>query len=347
VSSSIDVGSAEPSRPDVSWEHGRFRTWRNPIYLIPIAALAWILYFVHIPYFVLSPGPAQDVLPLIHIDDDPVYPPGGHLLLTAVNLRQPNVYEALWAWVDDTRAVVPEDQILAPGESRQQEVRRQLSEMDTSKIDAAYVALSAYANYPAEHGKGVLVESVLPNSPADGKIFAGDLIESVDGEPIDDPDELGQLIRAAGVAKTVTIRISAGGETHDVAVRPALVEGVDHPIIGVAGVQNFPFPLTIDSGNIGGPSAGLMWTLGLADLLTPGDLTGGKTIAGTGTIDLEGRVGPIGGISEKVIAAERAGARIFFAPVQDAPEARRVADKIVVVPVATFMDAVRYLQQHP
>jgi PDZ domain-containing protein len=125
------------------------------------------------------------------------------------------------------------------------------------------------------------------------------------------------------------------------------VKGISYPVIGVAGVENFPFPLTIDSGNIGGPSAGLMWTLGLADLLTPGDLTGRKTIAGTGTIDLEGKVGPIGGIGEKVIAAERAGAKVFFAPTQDAPEARRAADHIVIVAVATFMDAVKYLQQHP
>jgi PDZ domain-containing protein len=154
------------------------------------------------------------------------------------------------------------------------------------------------------------------------------------------------LIRRAGVGNPVTIRIRAAGETHDVSVRPARVKGISHPVIGVAGVENFPFPLAIDSGDIGGPSAGLMWTLGLADLLTPGELTGGKTIAGTGTIDLEGKVGPIGGIAEKVIAAERAGATTFLVPVQDAPDARRVADRIVIAPVATFMDAVRYLQQH-
>ena len=314
--------------------------------LIPIAALAWILYFVRIPYFVISPGPAQDVLPLIHIDGHPVYPANGHLLLTAVHLQQANLYEAVWAWLDTTQAVLPEDEILAPGETQQQEAQRQLSEMDTSKIDAAYVALSAYASYPARHGKGVLVESVLPGTPAEGRLFAGDLIESVDGEPVDDPEELGELIRAAGTGTSVTIRIKAGDETRDVTVRPARVEGISHPVIGVAAVENFPFPLSIESGNIGGPSAGLMWTLGVADLLTPGDLTGGKTIAGTGTIDLEGTVGPIGGIAEKVIAAERAGAQIFFAPLQDAPEARGVADRIVIVPVRTFMDAVRYLEKH-
>jgi Lon-like protease len=346
VKSSVDVGSLPP-RPDVPGQQDSAFRWRRLIALIPVATLAWILYFVHIPYFVISPGPAQDVLPLIHVDEQTVYPARGHLLLTAVNLQQPNVYEALWAWVDSAQAVIPERDILAPGENQQQEARRQLSEMDTSKIDAAYVALRAYANYPAEHGKGVLVESVLPGSPADGKLYAGDLIESVDGEPIDDPEELGTLIRAAGVGRSVTIRIKAVEETHDVSIRPTRVRGIAYPVIGVAGVENFPFPLTIDSGNIGGPSAGLMWTLGLADLLTPGDLTGGKTIAGTGTIDLEGNVGPIGGIAEKVIAAERAGARVFFAPRQDAPEARRAADRMAIVPVTTFMEAVRYLQQHP
>jgi PDZ domain-containing protein len=346
VRSSVDVGSLPP-RPDVPGQQDSAFRWSRLIALIPVTTLAWILYFVHIPYFVISPGPAQDVLPLIHVDEQTVYPARGHLLLTAVNLQQPNVYEALWAWADSAQAVIPERDILAPGESQQQEARRQLSEMDTSKIDAAYVALRAYANYPAEHGKGVLVESVLPGSPADGKLYAGDLIESVDGEPVDDPEELGTLIRAAGVGRSVTIRIKAVEETHDVSIRPTRVRGIAYPVIGVAGVENFPFPLSIDSGNIGGPSAGLMWTLGLADLLTPGDLTGGKTIAGTGTIDLEGNVGPIGGIAEKVIAAERAGAKVFFAPRQDAPEARQAADRMVIVPVGTFMEAVRYLQQHP
>jgi len=102
--------------------------------------------------------------------------------------------------------------------------------------------------------------------------------------------------------------------------------------------------VAIDSGQIGGPSAGLMWTLGLIEELTPGDLTDGRTIAGTGTIAPDGTVGPIGGIEEKVVAAERAGATVFFAPDQDAAAAEKVADHIVVVPVSNFQEAVDYLE---
>ena len=103
----------------------------------------------------------------------------------------------------------------------------------------------------------------------------------------------------------------------------------------------------IDSGDIGGPSAGLMWTLGVIDLLTPGELTGGRVIAGTGTIALDGTVGPIGGIQEKVVAAEHAGAKVFFVPTADAAGARSIAHGIVLVPVKTFQDALDYLQANP
>ena len=115
------------------------------------------------------------------------------------------------------------------------------------------------------------------------------------------------------------------------------------PIIGVRTVQNFPFSLTIKSGDIGGPSAGLMWTLGLVDLLTPGDLTDGRKIAGTGEIGPDGKVYPIGGVEEKVVAAQRAGAVVFFAPVEDAAAARAVAHGMTIVPVRTYRDALRYL----
>lgn len=342
----------EPPDPEgwsfgsVDQDQARILPWRKFAFLAPVAIFLFVLSLIRLPYFVLQPGPAQDVVPLIHVKEHQVYPPDGHLLLTAVNLYQPNAYEALWAWLDKTQTVLPEKDILAPGENQEQEFQRALSQMDTSKIDAAVVALTKYANYPAEHGKGVLVESVFPGSPADGKLFAGDLITAIDGTTIEDPDQLGRIIRAAGVGHQLSLDVEAGGEKHSILVAPAMIEGIDYPVIGIGSVANFPFPLDIDSGQIGGPSAGLMWTLGLIDILTPGDLTGGRTIAGTGTIQLDGTVGPIGGIAEKVVAAERAGAAVFFAPVQDAPGAESVADHIVVVPVKTYLEALTWLEQH-
>jgi Lon-like protease len=315
------------------------------VYLLPVLTLLFIMSLIRLPYFVFRPGPAQDVETLIHISQHQTYPSRGHMLLTSVSYFRPNVYQVLRAWLDSAEAVVPEKDVLAPGQSQDQEFQQALSQMDTSKIDAAVVALTRYAGYPEKRGPGLLVEAAFPKTPAEGKIFAGDLIRAVDGRSLDDPDQLGSMIRAAGIGHPLTFTIEAGGKTRRVSVAPARVPGVDHPVIGVSLVNNFPFPLTIDSGNIGGPSAGLMWTLGLVDLLTPGDLTGGRTIAGTGEITVEGKVLPIGGVEEKVVAAERSGATIFFVPAKDAGAARSVASKIVLVPVSTYLDAIAYLQR--
>jgi PDZ domain-containing protein len=320
--------------------------WARASALAPVAVLALVLYLVRLPYFAMAPGPTRDVIPLIRIERHPVYPPRGHLLLTSVHLDQANAYQALWAWLEPSVALVPERDVLEPGETPSEEMERAASQMDTSKIDAAVVALTRYAGYPRRHGRGVLVESVVPGTPADGKLAAGDVILSVDRVPVDDVDQLGRMIRAAGVGRPLALQVRAGSRTRVVRLTPVRVRGIDHPVIGVSSVATFPFPLSIQSDGIGGPSAGLMWTLGLVDLLTPGDLTGGTTVAGTGTIAPDGTVGPVGGVAQKVVAAERAGARIFFVPVQEAAEARAAARGMTVVPVRTYLDAVRYLEAH-
>jgi Lon-like protease len=316
------------------------------VFLIPVLALAVVLYFIPLPYYVISPGSAEDVEPLIRIRSHQVYPSQGHFLLTDVYLYQPNTYRAFWAWIDRTEAVVPQSEILAPGETPQQNFQVALSQMDTSKIDAAVVALTEYTDYPEEHRPGVLVESVATGTPAEGRLFAGDLIVAVDGDRVTGLGMMRRRIRAAGAGHELTFTVTAGGETRTVRVAPKTFPKLDHPAIGVVLVNNFPFPLTIESGNIGGPSAGLMWTLGLVELLTPGDLTGGERIAGTGTIDLEGSVGPIGGVEQKVVAAERAGATVFFVPIDNAAAARSIRAHITLVPVKTYQDALRYLQAH-
>jgi PDZ domain-containing protein len=329
-------------------EEGSGRRWlARWRFVLPILVFAFVLNFIRLPYFVFEPGPAQDVIPLIHVEERQIYPTQGHFLLTAVSFFQPNVYEIFRAWVDSTQEVVPQSYLLAPGQTQEEETRVALSQMDTSKIDAAVVALAAEADYPDKHGTGALVETVYPDTPAEGKLFAGDLILAIDGEAVNTVEDVGPHIQSAGVGHALRFTVEAGGVRQDVEVAPAIVSGSDTPIIGVRLVDNFPFPVTIDSGGIGGPSAGLMWALGLTDILTPRDLTGGRTIAGTGTIDPEGKVGPIGGIEEKVAAAERAGAVLFFAPKDNAAAAKSVAGDMVIVPVQTYQQALDYLSQQP
>jgi len=333
-----------PQGPAVDGRGRRHRPTKL-ILLVPLVVLAYVGYVVRLPYFVLGPGPARDVEPLIHVQGHPTYQSKGHLLLTSVSFYQPNAYEAFGAWLSPSESVVPESDILAPGQSQKEETQQALSQMDTSKIDAAVVALTRYADYPKKHGKGILVEAVGDNVPAAGKLTAGDLIVRVDGKDATSVNQVSRAIRAAGVGHLVRFTVEAGGKTREVALAPIRVPQVNYPVIGVNLVENFPFPISIESDDIGGPSAGLMWTLGLVDVLTPGDLTGGRTIAGTGTIAPDGTVGPIGGIEQKVVAAERAGAKVFFAPAAEAAAARAVAHGLIVVPVKTYLDALRYLQQ--
>ncbi|HEX2267790.1 MAG TPA: S16 family serine protease, partial [Actinomycetota bacterium] len=285
------------------------------------------------------------VIPLIRIRGHQTNPTNGHFLLTAVLLDRSSVYDALRGWASEEDSVVPEEEVLLPGETPEQERRVARSEMDTSKIDAAIVALTEYAEYPKRHGRGVLVERVVPETPAAGKLFAGDVITAVDGRSVDTPGQLSRRIDQLGFGNGGRFTVEAAGKTRHPRIAPGRVRGVEGPAIGISAVHNFPFDVSISSGDIGGPSAGLMWTLGLIDLLTPGELAHGRTIAGTGQILPDGTVGSVGGIEQKVAAAERAGAYVFFVPAEEAAEAHSIATRMRVVPVRTYRDAVHFLAQ--
>ncbi|MGH2675970.1 MAG: YlbL family protein [Actinomycetota bacterium] len=314
--------------------------------LAPAAALAVCLYAVELPLFVEAPGRARAVLPLIDVDGTVTYESEGRLLLTTVNVGRLSVYEALAAWLDPEAEVIPERDVIPPGQTDQEYERASRSQMDQSKIAAVAVALEALTEYPDEHGPGVIVQDVLPGAPAEGALFPGDLITMVDGAALAGIAELRRAIAAAGAERSLELRVRPveGGDAALVVVRPARVEGVDRPVIGIATVENFPFEVAIESGSIGGPSAGLMWAIGVTEVLTPEDLTGGRTIAGTGTVDLEGSVGPIGGVRLKVIAAEEAGADTFLLPRLNLGEARGAGERIELVPVSTVDEALGYLE---
>lgn len=314
------------------------------VMLAPAAALAVGLYAVDLPLYAEGPGPARDVVPRIDLDGIRTYEPDGRFLLTTVSVEPLSVVGMVGAWLDPDRDVIPERQVIPPGETEREYERQTRSDMDESKLAAAVYALERLTDYPKEHGRGVLVQDVFAGTPADGRLYPGDLILEAGGRKVEALDDVGAAIDRAGTERAVTLLVEAGGERETVRLRPARLAGHQAPIIGVVLIASFPVEVRIESGDVGGPSAGMMWALGLLDLLAPGDLTGGRTVAGTGTIDLEGNVGPIGGVRHKVLAAERAGADLFLVPAENLAEARGAGADVRLVPVRSVEDAVRYLE---
>jgi Lon-like protease len=319
---------------------------RRLLVVFPLGALLLSLWSVKLPYFALGPGPAKDVEPLIRVHGHPTYESGGHLILTSVSLARVSVFQAIGTWLDPVRSLVPESVFVSPGETQEQAHQRSISEMDQSKIDATWVVLHQLAGYPKEHGVGALVESTVPTCPADDHLFPGDVITQIDGHPIANRIQASHAIEAAGPGERLDFQVNVDGQIEHASFTREPCGSNGERLVGVSLLDAFPVDVRIESGEIGGPSAGLMWALGLYELLTPSDLTRGRTIAGTGTIDGAGRVGPIGGITDKVIAAREAGASIFLAPVRNMAELDGVdTGDMQVIPVRTFDQALRALEE--
>jgi PDZ domain-containing protein len=312
--------------------------------LTPWVALGLTVYAVDLPLFSVGPGPSREVVPRIDIDGRRTFEPRGRLLLTTVNVGRVNAFGALDAWVDPSVDVVPERAILYPGQTDRQYRQESSADMDESKIAAVVFALRRLTDYPRVHGDGVLVQDVVERAPASGRLFPGDIILAANGDPIDQIEEMRAAIQNAGTRQDLRLRVRSGEERRTVTVRPIRRPDVEGPIIGVVLVESFPFDIRIDSGDVGGPSAGLMWALGIVDLLTPGDLTSGRTVAGTGVIDLDGGVHAVGGIEHKVLAAEEAGAEIFLLPRANLEDAQRVGEGIQLVPVQRIEEALTHLE---
>lgn len=303
--------------------------------------LAFAAGWVQLPYYSIGPGPAREVQTLIRLSGEREYPSEGKLIMTTVRFHSLSALGMLVAWLDPHQAVVSRETLYPPGETAEQETQRSFSQMDQSKIDATDVVLRRLTDYPKDHGDGALLEFVYPGCPAEGELFAGDVVESIQGTPVHSAEDASEALDAVPLKEPITFEVRAGGETHETTVaRERCVPDVEEPRIGINLIDPFPFDVQISSGDVGGPSAGLMWALGLFDLLTPGDITAGRTIAGTGTIDTRGRVGPIGGSEDKVVAAQRAGATVLLVPADNMQELSDVdTGDMELIPVSTFQDA--------
>ncbi|MGZ8596071.1 MAG: YlbL family protein [Actinomycetota bacterium] len=324
------------------------RVFRRLAILVPVAGALYFGGYVFLPYYSVGPGPARDVEPLIRVDGATRYPSEGRFVLTSVVFRQLTGFGVVGAWLDPDRAVVAREQVYPSGEPVEVERVRSISQMDQSKLDATYIVLRELTDYPKDHGEGVLVEGVVGGCAADGELYPGDLIQRIDDEPVDTVRAASRAIGSAESGSTLTFDVTVDGEPETVRLVREPCGGAEDPLVGVSLINSFPIDVRISSGAIGGPSAGLMWALGLYDLLTPGDLTGGRTVAGTGVIGTDGAVLPIGGIGEKLTAADDAGADVFLVPKDNLEEARAAGDHgLELVVVATFDDAIAYLASGP
>jgi PDZ domain-containing protein len=309
---------------------------------------------VPVPYVILGPGPTLNTLgkdssghPLITITGRTSYPTSGNLNMVTVSYRgcqgdRFNIFSALVAWLNPHEAVVPEGEICPAGQTQQQTQEQDTQQMTSSQQTATAAALTElHIPFSTE----VVVMQTEPGFPAAGVLKAGDVITAVDGKPVTTQSSLTGLIYAHPAGSTLTVSITRSGQTQQVQVRTK--ESGGHPVMGVEvqEVYKFPFEVKISVGDIGGPSAGMMFALGIIDKLTSLNLTGGKFIAGTGAIEASGRVDPIGGIQQKMTGARNAGATVFLTPASNCADTKgAVPAGLRLVKVSTLNQAVTYLE---
>jgi Lon-like protease len=312
-----------------------------------------------VPYVTMSPGPTVNVLgeaggkPIIAVHGQKIYHTKGQLRLTTVSVTSPNnqvhLAEALRAWVDRTRAVYPRDVIYPPQQSVQ-DAEQESSVQMVSSQDTAIAAALTRLGYRLPMRVEVL--GVTKGAPADGNLKARDRIIAVNGKAITDVRQVSKEIQRTGAGVPARFVVRRAGAIKHIAVTPAASGASKKAVVGIEIGTGYTFPFDVSvrlDESIGGPSAGLIFSLGVYDLLTPGALTGGAEVAGTGTITEHGHVGPIGGIQQKIVAAAAAGAKVFLVPAGNCASARGAdvnKDEIELVKTATMRSAIRSLRAY-
>ncbi len=336
---------------------GERRRGRGLIFLFAALLLGVVLGSIPAPYVIEKPGPVFNTLgeethdgepvPLITIPDHKTYPTAGALYLLTVSAvgqpgNLPNWFEVARAWVDPSEAVLPVDQVYAPDQTVDE--RNQVNqEMMVNSQQEAIAA--AFTNLDIAYIATLSVQQVMADSPATGILNPKDVIVSVNGAAVSDITALRQAINDNGTTQAATLGITRDGKPQTVEVTP--VESQGSVILGVtvSTTFDFPFDVKIELDNVGGPSAGMMFSLGIIDKLTPGELNGGAEVAGTGTIDAAGNVGPIGGIRQKMYGAKDAGAAWFLAPAKNCSEVvGNIPGDLEVFAVATLDDSLHVLE---
>jgi PDZ domain-containing protein len=328
-------------------ESNRKKNRRIPVVLI-IVALLLAGFFIRTDYILVQPGEAQDLREMVAVEGADQADRGKFFLVTVAQ-QQANLWLLLYGYLHPDIEVQRYSRVIPSG-MQEQEYRQLLEQwMRESKSTAQVIALRR-AGYDVEIiSEGVVVADFLERSPSKGILKKGDLITAVDGNKTALAGEVVSAVqqRQAGDPVELTVQRDSGELNLTVTTAPH----PDDPKLAALGVYIstlewepvLPLRIEMETGNIAGPSAGLMFVLEILNQLQPGDLSGGHLIAGTGTIDVSENVGPIGGVYQKVIAAERAGATYFLVPEENYEEAKTAAKKVRLVPLKTLQEALDFL----
>jgi len=314
--------------------------------------------FIPVPYVMTSPGPVFNTIgevneiELISISGTETYPTEGELDMTTVSeyggpQEGLDMFQAIWGWIDPDRRVVPRESVYPEGETEEENTARNVEAFSTSQSYAIAAAMD-YLDQPIK--EQVIVTSVGLDTPAQDKLRAGDEILTVDGVQMTTPEQVVEAVRSKPIGTDLNFSVMRGGTKLEVVVtsgtRPDDPETEQNeatiPYIGIGIDINYSAEFEIKFGvtGVGGPSAGTLFAIGIIDKLTPGALTQGKIIAGTGTIDPDGNVGEIGGIQQKLIGARDAGAVLFLAPAGNCDEViGHIPDGLTVAAIETLEDA--------
>jgi PDZ domain-containing protein len=302
-----------------------------------------------VPYVAQVPGPTYNTLgdidgdPIISIEGRPRNDVSGNLNLTTVGVSRGgmSLVQAVSGWFDDEVAVVPEESVYPP-ERTEEETRQANREAFLTSEQAAQTAALAHLGYPEK----VVVQAVPEDSPSSGVLVEGDAVEAVDGRPTPDTDTLDAVLTSIPGGSTVTVSYTRQGKSATATITTTEAEHRKGALLGISVLEqpSPPFDVDIDVEDVGGPSAGLMLALGILDLVGDQNLTGGAVVAGTGTIQPDGAVGPIGGIALKMVAAEDIHADLFLVPADNCAEALAAPDPgFPLARVATLDDALAAL----
>ncbi len=320
-----------------------------------LACLTLLAAVIPSPFAIERPGPVvntlgevaieDETMPVIAILDAETYPTTGELNLLTVSIAGGPEHPVSWlslvpALLDPSQRIAPRNEFFPEGVSEQDREAANTVMMDTSQMQSAAAAFR-------ELGEPVAVElrvaGVSEDGPAEGILRVDDVIEGINGSPVADFAALRSAIVDSGVDAALTIQVRRDGESTEVSVTPRLPEGGTEPMLGAVISSSYDLPAEVDISlsQIGGPSAGMIFALGIYDQLTPGGLLDGLTVSGTGTISDEGVVGPIGGLAQKMWAASRADSDLFLMPVANCADLpSRIPSGLTVAPVETLAEAI-------